>query len=154
MELIIVITMIGILSVVGTSRFFNNTSFQERGLFNDTLAALRYAQKRSVATQCQVQVNISTNTEYRLAQDANCNATSPSYTQQVRNPGSGNADYFNNQFAIQQIPLNITPPLPVTFNALGQSINGDMTLLVGTLSIKIVGATGLICTSGVGGCPN
>jgi len=151
-ELIIVIMLIGILAAVGSSRFFDTNTFSQRGLFNDTLAALRYAQKRSVATQCPVQVGIIPNSEYRLLQDADCNSATADFTQSVRNPGSGNVDYFNNTFTANKISLSSSAN--IVFNASGSSVNGNILVQVGALPIRIVGDTGLICgPSGAGGCP-
>jgi MSHA pilin protein MshC len=58
-ELVITIVIVGILAAVVGPRFFSAQSFQERGYFDEVAAALRYAQKLSIATQCPVQVNIN-----------------------------------------------------------------------------------------------
>ncbi len=60
-ELVITIVIIGILAAVVGPRFFGTQGFQERGYFDEVAAALRYAQKLSIATQCPVQVNIAAN---------------------------------------------------------------------------------------------
>lgn len=60
-ELVITIVILGILAAVVGPRFFSTQSFQERGYFDEVAAALRYAQKLSIATQCPVQVNINAN---------------------------------------------------------------------------------------------
>src|SRR3569623_108752 len=54
-ELIMVMIIIGVLAVAVVPRMFNRSSFESRGFYDETLAALRYAQKAAVAqrrTEC------------------------------------------------------------------------------------------------------
>ncbi|MCQ8130417.1 pilus assembly FimT family protein, partial [Methylomonas rivi] len=60
-ELVMIIVVIGVLSKTALPRFFDIESFQQHGFFNDTLNAIRYAQKLAVATGCNVHVAISGN---------------------------------------------------------------------------------------------
>ena len=56
------IVILGILSVTALPKFFSLSVFQQQVFFDDTLNALRYAQKLAVVTACNVQVSIAANT--------------------------------------------------------------------------------------------
>jgi len=53
-ELIVVLIVAGILLATAVPRFLGSTGFEERTFRDDTLAALRYAQKSAVAQRRQV----------------------------------------------------------------------------------------------------
>jgi MSHA pilin protein MshC len=48
-ELIMIMIVVGVLAVVAMPRFFDRHVFESRGFYDETLAALRYAQKSAVA---------------------------------------------------------------------------------------------------------
>ena len=58
-ELIIVIVLTGILAFVAGPRILGGQAAETHGFFNELKAAVRYAQKLAVATQCDVQVNVN-----------------------------------------------------------------------------------------------
>ena len=58
-ELVIVIVLIGILASVAGPRMLGGQAAETQGFHNELKAAVRYAQKLAVATQCEVQVNIN-----------------------------------------------------------------------------------------------
>ena len=60
-ELITTIVIVGILAMVSGPVFFNVQVFQARGFFDETVSAVRYAQKYAVASGCTVRVNIAAN---------------------------------------------------------------------------------------------
>ncbi len=53
-ELIVVMMIIGILAVAALPRFADNQAFNARGFYDETLAALRYAQKAAIAQRRNV----------------------------------------------------------------------------------------------------
>ena len=57
-ELIVVMMIIGILAVAALPRFIDNQSFNTRGFYDETLAALRYAQKAAIAQRRTITYNI------------------------------------------------------------------------------------------------
>jgi MSHA pilin protein MshC len=57
-ELIVVIVILGIISAVAAPRFFDQQAYKERVFKDDLVSALRYAQKRAVASGQAVQVVI------------------------------------------------------------------------------------------------
>lgn len=56
-ELVMIMVILGALAVVAVPRFFAREAFDERGFFDESLAAARYAQRLAVATGCDVQVS-------------------------------------------------------------------------------------------------
>ncbi len=140
-ELIIVIVIMGILAGVAAPRFFTQDDFAERGYYEDTLAALRFAQKLAVATGCQVQVAITANS-YTLKQGSTC--TSGVFTSDVFNPGNPGAPYT------KQAPASLTlsPATTLLFNGLGQAsgVTTPITLtgMSTTRSITVVAETGFV----------
>ena len=141
-ELVITIVIMGILASVAAPRFFERNAFDERGYYEDTLAALRYAQKLAVATGCQVQVTI-TASNYTLKQRATT-CTSGAFTGDVFNPGNPGNAYTK----AAPSGLTLTPATTLTFNGLGQVSGGATTItLTGTAdtrSITLVTETGLV----------
>lgn len=87
-ELVIVLILAGVLAAVGTSRFFVLQDFQERGFYDDTLAAVRYAQKLAVASGCDVEVKVGAG-GFALTERSGC--STGGFTVAVRKPGSGGA---------------------------------------------------------------
>ena len=62
-ELVIVIVLIGVLASVAGPRIVGGHAAQTEGFYRELTAAVRYAQKLAVATQCEVQVNIDAGTD-------------------------------------------------------------------------------------------
>jgi MSHA pilin protein MshC len=61
-ELIVVIILVGILAVVALPRFVDQSAFEERGFYDQTLAILRFAQKTAVAQRRVVCATLSSTT--------------------------------------------------------------------------------------------
>lgn len=81
-ELVITLIIIGILAALVIPRFFGTHGFEERGLYDETMAALRYAQKTSIASRRMVCVNFTAQTvSLRIA------ATTPPATANCSGPG-------------------------------------------------------------------
>ncbi len=142
-ELLLVLVIIGSISVVAAPRFMPAGGFAERSYFDDTQAAIRYAQKLAVATGCSVQISISSDV-YSLAQQTSCG--SGSYDQSVAHPGTGAADYDGDPPAGVALTSDVNP---FSFDALGRTLNGSgsvssVNLSVGTRSIVVAGETGLV----------
>lgn len=140
-ELVIVIVIMGILAGIAAPRFFERNAFDERGYYEDTLGALRYAQKLAVASGCQVQVTI-TASDYTLKQRATT-CTSGAFTRDVFNPGNPGTAYT------KTAPSGVTlsPATTLIFNGLGQASSGPPITLTGTAdtrSITVVAETGFV----------
>ena len=59
-ELVIVIIILGILSAAAVPKFFDQQAYKERAFKDELVNALRYAQKRAVASGCDVLVQVAT----------------------------------------------------------------------------------------------
>lgn len=144
------IVIVGIVSATALPKLFNFSTYQQRTFFDDTLNAIRYAQKLAVATACNVQVAIAGNqfTLTRPAADrSRCTSTSASdFTQAVTRPGSGESSYQGSQSGVA---LTATT---VYFTAKGNASsslfsNGVLAVNVGSRQITIVQDTGFVYDS-------
>lgn len=60
-ELVVVLIVVGILAFTALPRIFDQEDFYARGFYDETLAALRYAQKTAVAQRRPVCANFGAN---------------------------------------------------------------------------------------------
>lgn len=70
-ELIIILVLIGILAVAALPRFWDRDVFNSRGFYDETLSALRYAQKTAIAQRRNVCATFTTNNTVTLTIAAN-----------------------------------------------------------------------------------
>ena len=138
----LVIVIIGIIGALAGPRFFNNSTFAERGYFDELAGALRYAQKVSVATGCRVRVTV-TATGYELRQQAlaggHCDASDTSFPQPVV--------LSTGEVVSGTAPTGITaaPPVTVIFDALGRTnLAANQAVTVGSWSLLIEAGSGLV----------
>jgi MSHA pilin protein MshC len=141
-ELVLVIVIIGILGALAGPRFFSNSTFAERGYFDELTNALRYAQKVAVATGCRVRVTVTAG-GYDLRQQAlaggHCDPNDVSFPQPVVLP-TGEA-------VSGTAPAGITaaPPVTVVFDALGRTnLAANQAVTIGGWSLLIEAGSGLV----------
>jgi MSHA pilin protein MshC len=134
-ELILVIVVLSILSATALPRFFNNQGFNERVLFDDTLNAVRYAQKLAVATGCTTRFTVSANSFTVLREDA-CGSGLFASKLVAFHPATA-AGYTGSQSGVTLTATQAN----TTFNALGEADTGN-TITIGNRQITIVAATG------------
>ncbi|NNL67667.1 MAG: prepilin-type N-terminal cleavage/methylation domain-containing protein [Myxococcales bacterium] len=142
-ELIVTLVIAGALAVTALPRFVRIQDFEARFFFDDTLAALRYAQKLAISTGCPVQVDF-TATSYTVTQRTAC--TTGAFTQPVHDPSDGSLGMS------ESVPSGLTFSSsvdPIVFDALGRALDAslapsDATVTVATRSISVVGLTGLV----------
>ena len=84
-ELILTITILGVISLIAIPKFFDQATFDERFYYDDLLAASRYASKLAIGSGCAVRLSVS-GTGYSLAQDSNCDFSAPNYNLNVLRP--------------------------------------------------------------------
>lgn len=126
-ELVTVILLLGILSAFALGRFTDSQAIAARGFFDDTVNAVRFAQKLAISSGCEVRV-ISTATGFQLWQSTTCKTNN--FTIAVANPGDRSANYANNN-----IPTGFTLSAnTITFNARGNLASGAPDPIVYTLS--------------------
>jgi len=92
-ELIAVLVIVALVAAAGRSLFFDVDLFRQRGFFEETLSAVRYAQKHAVATGCAVRV-VTTTTGFTLFRSANVAACAGGpYNTPIADPSGGAATF-------------------------------------------------------------
>ena len=135
-ELVTVILITGILAIIAVPRFFSRTAFDASGYFQTTIAAVRYAQKLALASDCDIRVTINSS-GFQLHQWNNGTACTAgvSAPMDVSRPGSSDA------FA--EAPpegVSITGTLSLYFDGIGRPHDaGSGTLLGSPVSVTIGG---------------
>jgi len=142
-ELIVVLSLIGILAGVAGPRFFGKGGFDSRFFRNDVLSALRYAEKLAVATGCEVRVSFTADSYSVNLQDGDP-CTGSSFTTAVIHPGTGASGYSNTAPAGVSVSSDVSP---LTFDGLGRALNSggavsDATVSVSGLQVLVVGESG------------
>jgi MSHA pilin protein MshC len=142
-ELVMTLVILGIVSATFLPKFFQISVYQERVFFDDTLAAMRYAQKLAVATGCNIQFSIAGNS-YALKRPAaidrsQCSSTNAAhFTRDLAHPGTGAAQYTGSQSSISLTPVTLY------FSALGNA-SSDADIAVGSNKrITVTQTTGLV----------
>ena len=142
-ELIIVIVLLGILSVYALSSVFDQDEIAARGFFDDTVNAVRFAQKLAISTGCDIRV-ATVAAGYSLLQSSSCTAND--FANPVVNPANRGNIYQN-----LNVPSGFTlaPTTTITFNARGIPDSGSdvaftITDGVTTYSFNVDGQTGLV----------
>jgi len=140
-EVVTVLILLGILGVVALGRFSGTDALAARGFFDDTVTAVRFAQKLAISSGCDVRV-ITTATSYELRQSSTCVAND--FTTPVVNPANRNNNYQN---------VNIPPGFSltagsITFDARGrrEGATSDFDVSDGstTYSFRVHASTGLV----------
>ena len=153
-ELIVVLLLIGILSAYTASRFFSTSSFDQAGFTQQSLSAIRYAQKLAIASGCDVRLTFTATSialhKWVDTTNDRCDAAAPAAViTPVTEPGGGN-------FTVQ-VPaaLTVTASLGafyfdrigIPFSTGGAKLTVETTVDVGTDRISIAPETGFVrCT--------
>ncbi|MBX9913154.1 MAG: type II secretion system GspH family protein [Pseudomonadaceae bacterium] len=135
-ELIMVIVITGILAAVVGPRFFDRQVFDERMFFEESIGAVRYAQKLALASGCFTQVSLGSG-GYHVRQAAGC--TSGGYSLEVI-AADGQSPYANT------LPggVTVTPTsFPVVFDSLGKP-GSAASATIGTFTLNVAAETGLV----------
>jgi len=137
-ELIMVIVILGTISISVIPKLAEKSDFAEHAFFNDTLNALRYAQKLAVATHCDVQISFSANSYVlkRPATISDCGVSTSSFTLSVVNPGTGSASYTGSESGV-----TLSSTSSIVFFALGDA-STDATITVAGNTIEVEQKTG------------
>jgi len=137
-ELVVTLVILGLLAAYAAPRFFDAQTFSNRGFYNETINAVRYAQQFAVATNCNVQVNL-TSSGYALNHPTN-NCNTGDYNQAVPHPAR-----VGNDFEGSDSSVGVSPTTTFTFNALGvPSFSSNLAVTVGGISFTIHADTGYI----------
>lgn len=144
-ELIMVLVIFGVLVTMGTSLFFNVQAFHERGFFDQTVSAVRYAQKYAVASGCTVRVNIAAAgfSLWTATSAPACSNTAPctpgSYGTAVLDPVEGTLPFGRNATA----DVGLAPAGDICFRPNGTTtLAVDTVVTVGTSQFRISAGSG------------
>jgi MSHA pilin protein MshC len=137
-ELIATLVIIALIAAVTGPLFFDINVFRQRGFFEETLSAVRYAQKHAVATGCPVRVRTTANgfTLFRPASTAAC-AAGP-YNTPIADPSGGAATFTRT--APDGVSLT---PHNFTFAADGTA-SADQSITVGGTTFQVSAMTGFV----------
>ena len=132
-ELVMVLILVGILAVNALPRFFDRNTFDSRGFHDQTLAALRYAQKSAIAQRRNVCITFtSKSVTLTIASAAGASA---SCDKNLDNPAGSSPFTITGRTSgvvFQTVPTNFS------FNALGQpQPNSTQTVQVSGVPYKI-----------------
>lgn len=149
-ELVMVIVILGIVSITIGPKFFNSSTLDERGFYEDFRQSLRYARDIALARGCSVQAVIYSN-DFYMMQDANCDSSvyaRATYTQPLMRPDESEKLEFANTHA--EIT---TADYILVFKPEGEiwrDTNGvlntvaSLTVTIGSRSVQFYGDTGFI----------
>lgn len=136
-ELIAVIVIMSILAFVALPRLWGSTFDQER-LYDETLAALRYAQRSAVTYQRTVCVNFPSATQLTLSYSS---AYSPPSCDTALRPPTGASQYEVNAPG----STSYSSPAGFSFNLLGVPSGGAHTITItGGKSIIVEADSGYV----------
>lgn len=134
-ELVVTLIIVGVLAAFVAPRFFGTHGFEERGFHDETLSALRYAQKAAIAQRRQVCAEFPDDKTVRLriatANPGACNANlaGPDGTPYVVD-ATADTKYRNADVKFSAVPATIT------FDPLGRP-NAASTISVANLTALI-----------------
>lgn len=132
-ELIIVMLLVGILAAYAVPRL-NLAGFRSAGFSQQSLAAIRFAQKQAISTGCSVEVEINTvDSDICELKWSGCAANA-----NLQNPASGSVD-----FCADSTPEGSIPAVNFTFNRLGAPSAGQSFSIDGR-TITVEANTGFV----------
>jgi prepilin-type N-terminal cleavage/methylation domain-containing protein len=142
LELVVVITIVGILAAYIAPRFWNQQTFSDRGYVDELAAALRSTQKAAVISGCPARLTLAASSYVATQQAASGNACNLNDTAWPTPILSADGS------AIQDTaPANTTaaPTGVFQFDTQGRlSSSPASTITVGTHTLTIVAGTGLV----------
>jgi MSHA pilin protein MshC len=141
-ELVVVISIAGILAAYIAPRFWTQQTFSDRGYVDELAAALRSTQKAAVITGCAAQLTVSPSTYAATQQAPSGNACNPADTTWSTPLLGADGSAIQNT-----APANTTasPSGIFRFDTQGRlSLSPATTVTVGTHTITILAGTGLV----------
>jgi MSHA pilin protein MshC len=141
-ELVVVISILGILAATMGPRFFDNSAFSQRGYADEMAAALRSAQKAAVITGCPARITVSAG-GYLGAQQAasgnQCNSADTTWSTPLIS-GDGSAIQGSTPSSTTVSPVGI-----FQFDTQGRlTASPGTTITIGTRSITIDAGSGFV----------
>ena len=141
-ELVVVISILGILSATLGPRLFDQSAFSQRGYADELAAALRFAQKAAVITGCPARITIASGSyagSQQAASGNTCNTADSTWSTPLLGPdGAAIAGSAPSG-------LGVTPTGVFQFDAQGRlSASPSTTLTVGARGITLDAGTGFV----------
>jgi len=148
-ELVVIIMLVGFIAAVAAPRFFGKSAFEERGVYDEVIAAARYAQKLAITNRCTVRLTLNSN-GFTIRQSTSASVCGTGadtlavpHPGQCRSPAAGN-NYDCNTPAGVSITLTFGTS-PIVFDSLGRTTDlVTRTVQVGSKSFDIVGGSGFV----------
>ena len=140
-ELVAVITILGIVAAITGPRFFGTKVFSERGYADEVASAMRYAQKIAVASGCNARFTITLagyNVTQQAASGNRCDSTSSSWTTIVKRSDGE---------ILQGTPpsdANVSAAATMTFDGTGAVVSGAANLTIGARTLTLDAASGFV----------
>ena len=148
-ELITVITILGVLAVVVGPRFASTGVYDERTFYDDVLQAIRFAQTRATASGCLTQVSFSS-AGFNVQIDSDCNSGNGMSAIDVINPDGYGTGYTQREPAPSGMTYSAAVN-PLLFDGRGDALNSSLAVLstpaqiqIGSRIIRVEGATGYV----------
>jgi len=142
-EAVVVISAIGIMAAVAAPRFLAMSEFSTSQAHRQTLADLRFAQRRGASSGCPVQVDF-TGTGYTLSQRAACRtgAFGLDLVDPVTNLAPYTIDLASNVVVTSSVD-------PLVFDSLGRvtttaGVVTNVAIDVGGRPLEVIGETGFV----------
>ncbi len=116
-ELVTVIVILGVLAVVGASKFATNSTFVDSQYHQEIISAFRYAQKIAIASQCDVSIALTANS-YALTYSGTCSGSvkHPADQQPFSEGGMNSSITTTANTFVYDAEGNITPSTGGTVN--------------------------------------
>lgn len=139
-ELVLVIAILAIVAAFAAPRFFDQSTFDERGYADALGGALRAAQKAAIATGCNARVQVDASGYRARLQAASGNACDPADTTWSLPVALPDGDSVQGPARAAVSPSSVT----ITFDAAGVPVGGAPTLAVGAWRVTTDATTGYV----------
>ena len=132
-ELVMVMAITGVLSVLAVPRFFQASDLEARGFLDESLGAIRFAQKRAVSTGCDIRVALDGST---LELRARSGCGTGGFDREVAHPARAGA-------FTSPVPgsVAVAGSLDIYFDRIGRPRAAAGTLLSTITAIEVGGQT-------------
>ncbi len=143
-ELVTVVVILGILAAFTAPRFFDQVVFEDRGFYEEVVAALRYGQKIAIGSGCPGRIRLAATGSDRAPHTALANRCDPAdstWAVAVLLP--------DGQAAAGSTPAGVTlgPVVTYVFDGLGRTDLGtDLTVSIGSWNLIVQAQSGYVLT--------
>lgn len=137
MELILIIVLLGVLSMVAAPRIFNTADFYARGFHDETLALLRYAQKTAIAQRRTVCVTFTVSPVSTASLRTAIVEAIGTCSANLVGPRGDTPGTITSRSGVN---YSVSPQPAVSFDGLGQPLDGSGAVIAVTRTITVSGS--------------